>query len=463
MSLFDDPPPPRRTRPEPPPPPVALTVSQLTQRIDQALKAFGRVAVEGEVSRPNHHSSGHVYFTLKDAGALLDCKIWRSQVPRALRGRLSEGQHIVAHGTLDVYAPQGRHALVVDLVEEKGLGALLAELERLKARLAAEGLFGRKRPLPRLPRKIGVVTSRDADAWRDFLRTRTLRWPGFPVVLAHSRVQGRGAADELAAAIARLDRHGVDVIVVCRGGGALEDLWCFNEEPVARAIFAARVPVVTGVGHETDTTLVDLVADHRAHTPTDAAQTVIPARADLVAAMERQAAYLTEALERHLERRTERLTRLERARVLTHPAALFALAARRVDEAGRRLGSAANAAAAKRAQRLEQTAVRLSREAPNLRLERAARALDVMERRLTGALQRSMEQRSGKLAPLERALGAISPLAVLQRGYSITRREDGRVVRAASELEPGETVETLLGRGSVRATVVARTESEEPR
>jgi exodeoxyribonuclease VII large subunit len=433
--------------------PQVVSVTQLTLRIDAALKGFGRVSVEGEVSRPKNAASGHVFFTLKDEGATLDCKVWRAQVPRALRTPLAEGMRVVAHGALDVYPPYGKHSLVVDLVEERGIGALLAELERLKARLAAEGLFGRKRPLPRLPRRIGVVTSRDADAWRDFLRTRTLRWPLYPVVLSHSRVQGKAAAQELAAAVRRLDAHGVDVIVVCRGGGALEDLWCFNEEVVARALFEASVPVVTGVGHETDTTLVDLVADHRAHTPTDAAQTVIPARAELLAALERQEGYLDEVIARQLDRRAERLERLGRARVLARPAELFAMVQRRVDDAARRLGSAAALAASTRARLLDRAATRLAREAPHTRLERAARRLDEAGRRLAHGVERTLVARARRLEPLARALEAISPLAVLERGYSLTRRADGRLVRDAHELAVGDLIETVFHRGAAHARV----------
>ncbi|MEZ6017248.1 MAG: exodeoxyribonuclease VII large subunit [Planctomycetota bacterium] len=455
MSLFDDPPPPppRRRAPAPPAEPAVVSVTQLTQRIDSALKGFGRVAVEGEVSRAKPAASGHVFFTLKDEGAILDCKIWRTQVPRALRSRLEDGMRVVVHGMLDVYAPYGKHSLVVDLVEERGIGALLADLERLKARLAAEGLFGRKRPLPHLPRRVGVVTSRDADAWRDFLRTRSLRWSGYPVVLAHSRVQGRVAAQELVSAIRRLDAYGVDVIVVCRGGGALEDLWCFNEESVARAVFEASVPVVTGVGHETDTTLVDFVADHRAHTPTDAAQTVIPDRAQLEAALERQEGYLSEALARQLAQRVERLERIGRARVLARPEELLALSRRRVDEAGRRLTAAVGLAHARRSSALERAAQRLATERPGARLERAARRLDDLQRRLTAGVERALERRGRRLEPLGRTLEAISPLAVLERGYSITRRPDGSVVRDATALAPGDELETLFQHGAVRSRV----------
>ncbi len=404
MSLFDDLP--RRPRREQPPPRSRATsarrgeatperapregpegepaeesnvetVGQLTSRIDAALKSFGRVVVEGEISRPKTVASGHLFFTLKDDRAALDAKIWRTQVARALAGgvKLEDGARVVCHGTLDVYAPYGKHSLIVDRVEVRGIGALLAELERLKAQLREEGLFDRSRPLPRFPKLVGVVTSRDSDAWRDFLRTRSLRWPGYPVRLIHSRVQGKAAGREIASAIARLDASGVDVIVVCRGGGAIEDLWCFNEEPVARAIWASSVPVVTGVGHEADTTLVDFVADHRAHTPTDAAQTVLPDRAVLLEALERQGAYLSDAMERALLRREERFERAAAARTLRQPGVLVEDRAQRVSVAARRAQSAVEAAVQATATRVERLAARLERQSPLARVGRAEGAL----------------------------------------------------------------------------------------
>lgn len=425
----------------------------LTERIDAALKGFGRVAVEGEISRPKTVASGHVFFTLKDDRAALDAKIWRSQVPRALGAvKLEDGARVVCHGSLDVYPPYGKHSLIVDRVEARGLGALLAELERLKAQLRDEGLFDRKRPLPRLPRVVGVVTSRDADAWRDFLRTRSLRWSGFPVRLAHSRVQGQAAAREIAGAIERLDRSGVDVIVVCRGGGAIEDLWCFNDEAVARAAFAASVPVVSGVGHETDTTLIDHVADHRAHTPTDAAQTVIPERRALEDALQRSAAYLGDAVERALERREAQTLEL-----------------------GRRLRGAVAARLERGASALERAGSRLERGGPFARVGRAEERLRALAAGLTGAVDRALERRAealtraaedligagdrrarsaeDRLRLLARTLAAVSPHAVLERGYSITRRADGSVVGDAGDVAPGERISTLLASGEVDSEV----------
>ena len=258
------------------------SVGQLTRSVAERLGGLGRVAVEGELSELATPRSGHVYFKLKEEGAVLSCAVWRSQVRRAFAAEPKEGQQVVAHGRLDVYAPRGTYSLIVEKVEQRGIGALLAELEALKKELHQRGWFARERPLPLLPERVGIVTSRDGAALRDFLRTRSLRWPLYPVRLCHAPVQGPGAARAIAQAIQRLDASGVDLIVVARGGGSLEDLWAFNELPVAEAIWNCSVPVVSGVGHETDFTLADLVADHRAHTPTDAGQTVIPERAALV-------------------------------------------------------------------------------------------------------------------------------------------------------------------------------------
>ena len=226
-------------QPDARPEPAILSVGQLAQRVTTQLKGLGRVAVEGEVSDLKRPGSGHVYFDLKDDGALIRCAIWRSRAKAALRSRLETGMRVVCHGELDLYKPRGSFSLIVDRVEQKGIGALLAQLEELKAELAAQGYFERTRPLPALPRVVGVVTSRDGAAFQDFLRTRSLRWPLYPVRLAHTPVQGRAAAPAIADAIRALDHSGVDVIAVIRGGGSLEDLWGFNERPVAEASAAA--------------------------------------------------------------------------------------------------------------------------------------------------------------------------------------------------------------------------------
>ncbi len=458
--------------------PAPESVGQLTSRIDAALKRFGRVAVEGEISRPKTVASGHVFFTLKDPRAAIDAKIWRGQLQKALPPgmKLEDGARVICYGTLDVYAPYGKHSLIVDRVEVRGIGALLADLERLKVQLREEGLFERRRPLPRFPQTVGVVTSRDADAWRDFLRTRSLRWPGYPVRIAHSRVQGKTAAREIAHAIQALDRSGVDVIVVCRGGGAIEDLWCFNEEVVARAIFAASVPVVTGVGHETDTTLADFVADHRAHTPTDAAQTVLPDQRAIRDAVDRQSAYLSDVLERQLSQREERLARVARSRVMTPPQVMVQERSQRLDGMGRRARAALEARVSGAATGLERLGSRLERQSPMARLARVEERLGslqtrlgrVMEQQLVAlddrlqragvaqatAIERTLERATRRLEPAARTLSAVSPLAVLERGYSITQTEDGEVVTDVSRVSAGMKMTTVVHGGEVDSTVV---------
>ena len=457
--------PPRPAEPAPraePALPQLFTVGALTGAIQGRLSELGRVRVEGEVSQKKRAAAGHVYFDLKDPGAKLACKIWQSVVSRALKFDLAEGAKVIAWGKLDVYAPQGGYSLIVDKVELQGLGAMLAELEKLKAELRARGWFERKRPLPRFPRTIGVVTSRDTAALRDFLKTRSTRWPGYPLRLVHTPVQGPTAAASIAAALRALDASGVDVIALVRGGGSLEDLWCFNELAVAEAIFACRAPVVTGVGHETDTTLADLVADRRAHTPTDAAQTVIPDRGELVAKIERLGGYLTEAFERAFEERAERLATLAARPVLRGAGWILDERARALAAAHARLDHALVAKLERRSGALSALSARIARRTPAAELARRAQRLAAAQPRLAAALQRGLAAREARLATEARSLEAVSPLKVLARGYSITRRvDDGRALVDARTLTPGTELETRLAHGSFRARVESVESPEE--
>lgn len=453
-----------------------VTVGELTAEISRRLSALGRVAVEGEVGQVKHAGSGHIYFTLKDAGATVACAVWRSRVNPEVRQRLVEGRQVVCHGTIDVYKPRGSYSLIVDRVEPRGMGELLARLEVLKSELRERGYFERRRPLPALPGVVGVVTSRDADALRDFLRTRTLRFRSYPLRLRHTRVQGPGSAAEVARAIADLDASGVDVICVVRGGGSLEDLWTFNELPVAEAIWRCSVPVVSGVGHETDTTLADLVADHRAHTPTNAAEMVLPDRAQLEQSLERAAGYLGRAIDRVLDQRARRLEAVasrphlvDGARPVRQREETLARLFKRMQVAYRVQGQAggerllrASAALARRSPaawlersgaRLEALAERLPRAAMLARDRRALRLEGTAERMPAGA-EGAGTRRAAALDVLERGLHAVSPLAVLGRGYSITRRADGTVLRAADDVAAGAELETLLGSGTVRSKVL---------
>jgi len=437
--------------------PPLYTVGQLSSVIHGRLSELGRVRVEGEVSQPKRMHSGHVYFDLKDAGARLACKVWQSKVRDVVRFELEGGAQVIAWGRLDVYPPQGGYSLIVDRLEALGLGALLAQLEARKAELAARGWFDRSRPLPSLPRTIGLVTSRDGAALRDFLRTRSLRWPGYPLRLAHTPVQGPGAAEAIAETIRVLDASGVDVIVVARGGGSLEDLWAFNELPVAQAIWESRVPVVTGVGHQTDTTLADLVADHRAHTPTDAAQTVIPDRARLCEGIARQGNYLTDALERLVAGREERLSTLAGRPVLRDAEWILGERARRLSSLRARLDSSLAGQLSRARAELAGQGARLERRSPRRELERRRRALESAGLRLGSLGPRTLERRESALGQAARALEGVSPLAVLARGYSMTRRADGpragEVLRDTSGLAAGERVETRLSRGAFVARI----------
>ncbi len=432
-----------------------LSVTALTRRIASALESLGRVSVEGEVSRIQRAASGHVYFELKDLDAKLSCAIWRSQLPTALRFELREGAQVVAHGKLDVYAPRGGYSLIVQRVEPAGIGALLAQFEALKDELRKRGWFERKRALPSLPRVIGVATSRDGAALQDFLRTRTQRWPGYPLRFVHTQVQGAGAAAQIARAIDSLDRSGVDVICVVRGGGSLEDLWAFNELPVAEAIWRSKTPVVSGVGHETDTTLCDLVADLRAHTPTDAAQRVIPDRAALDERLERASGHLAQALDVLFSRADERLTRLERSRLLTEPKALVEAPERRLAAAQARLRSGVERRFDAARARLELAHRKLGRASPAEHLAARRTRLALAEAALPRAA-RTLGDR--ELQRAERAgarLHALSPLAVLERGYSITFvKGSAAPLVAASGARAGDELHTRTADGVVLSRVL---------
>ena len=429
------------------------TVRELTRRIEGQLSGLGRVSVEGEISRITRAASGHLYFDLKDLDAKLACTIWKSQVASAARFELREGLQVVAHGKLDVYAPRGTYSLNVQRLEPAGIGALLAELERRKQELKQRGWFDRKRPIPAFPRRIGVATSRDGAAFQDFLRTRTLRWPLYPVLLAHTPVQGAGAAAEIARALGRLDQAGVDVIVLCRGGGSLEDLWAFNEPAVAEALWNSRTPVVCGVGHETDVTLADLVADRRAHTPTDAAQVVIPERAALVEELLTARDHLARAVDLALEERGQRLSRAAGSRVLRDPRTLVGMRRERLGRLSSSLGARAARRLSQGEQRVFAATRALERASPAARLAAAAARLQSLRVALAGAAVRLLERRQASTVRAAAQLEALSPLGILARGYSITSRADGGVLLDAAAAAPGEVLSTRLRTGSLISRV----------
>jgi exodeoxyribonuclease VII large subunit len=401
--------------------PPVLTVGQLTAEIKDVLESsFAEVWVSGEISNLSRPQSGHCYLTLKDEDAQLRAVLWRTAASR-IRFDLDDGLEVICHGHLDLYAPRGSYQLVIDQMLPKGLGALELALRKLRQRLAAEGLFdaARKRPLPRFPRQIAIVTSPTGAALRDFLEVLRRRWRGTDVLVLPARVQGAGAAAEIAAAIATANRlaRPIDVLVVARGGGSLEDLWAFNEEPVVRAIAASRIPVVSAIGHEIDVTLADLVADVRALTPSEAAELVVPSREELLADLVRHERRLVAGLRSHAAAARGRLEVLSGSVVFRRPTARIHDLARAVDELGQRT-----------------------------------------ERAIGQAMRASRGLVEAKAAHLE----SLSPLAILGRGYSLTRRPaDDGWIRSADVLSPGDEIVTRFARGEVTSRVekVARPEA----
>jgi exodeoxyribonuclease VII large subunit len=386
-----------------------FSVGELVGEINDLLRSeFTDIHVEGEVSGFKPAASGHWYFSLKDpeGDAVISCAMFRgdnSRVKKAPR----EGEKVLVFGSVDVYAPRGTFSLKVRRLELTGAGELARRLEELRQRLADEGLFdpAKKRPLPAYPRVIGVATSPTGAALQDILRVLGQRWPGLPVVLAGCKVQGEGAAEEVAAAVRRLNDDGrADVILVGRGGGSAEDLFCFNEEVVVRAIAGSRIPTVSCVGHEIDVTLSDFAADWRAATPSHAAERVVPVRAEVAAWVDERAERLRAAMERRVRVLRDRLARVR----LQHP---------------------------------------------RQRIERGRQRADELDERLRAAVARGLQRRRDRAVAAGRHLDALSPLRVLDRGYALVQRE-GEAVTDAAALRVGDVLDARFAKG--RATLVVR-------
>lgn len=412
--------------------------------------------LEGEVSGLRPAASGHWYFTLKDEGAQVPAVMFRNANGK-VRFPVADGDVVLCRGRLSVYEPRGTWQIVVDEMQPRGLGALQAAFEALKRRLQAEGLFdpARKRPLPFLPRRIGIVTSPTGAAIRDMLRILSERDPGLEVLVAPARVQGRGAADEIAAALDLLAADGrVQVILCGRGGGSIEDLWAFNEEVVARAIARCPVPVISCVGHEIDFTIADFVADHRAPTPTAAAETAVPRRADLEATLAGLEGRMAQAMARRIRRHRIDVGRLEGR--LISPRRRLELWMQRLDELRDRLARAARTALGSARSRLDAARLRLRRGSPGARAALLRPRVSALDLALTRSVRARVELRRARLGVLDGTLHALSPLAVLSRGYAIVRRRgDGAVVREPGEAPPGTDLTVRLGTGALEASVTA--------
>jgi exodeoxyribonuclease VII large subunit len=433
-----------------------FTVSELTRAVKETLEGrFGGLWVEGEISNLRSHTSGHVYFTLKDEEAQIRAVLFRSRV-RRVRFEPVDGLHVLAFGRLDVYAVRGEYQLVCEVLEPKGVGALQLAFEQLKARLLAEGLFdaARKRPLPTLPRRVGLVTSPTGAAVRDFLRVVTRRFAGLQVLVCPVRVQGETAAGEIAEALRTLNRLGdLDVIVLARGGGSLEDLWAFNEEAVARAIAASKIPVISAVGHETDVTIADFVADLRAPTPSAAAELVVREKTELA----RQVATLGTRLARTMRQRTgrlaDRLADIRRRRVLTDPGRPLRDWARRVDDLGTRLGRAMARHDARARERLDRAARALRPALLAAPVRNQRRLAGQLEGRLRRGVGEATARRRRAVEALAARLDGLSPLACLARGYAIAALPSGEVLTRGDRVRIGERVIVRLHEGSLGCRV----------
>ena len=439
-----------------------LTVSRLNQEARQLLESgLGRLWVEGEISNLARPASGHLYFTLKDARAQVSCALFRNRA-LGLRFTPENGARVLLRGQVSLYEARGNYQLIVDQMEEAGDGALRRAFEELKTKLFNEGLFDEadKRPLPDLPRCIGVITSPSGAAIRDVLTVLKRRFPGIPVVIYPTRVQGDGAAEDIVAAIRAADKRAdCDVLLLTRGGGSLEDLWPFNEEKVARAVAACRLPLVSAVGHEVDVVITDFVADVRAATPSAAAELLSPDRQVLTARLKQLAARLRQQLSQRLERQHEQLDWLLRRLQQRHPGRNIIQQMQRLDELEQRLNRAIQQQLAQRRAVLQTATAKLRQQHPGRLLERLSARNRDLAQRLKYCINIQLSRHREKLAILARALETVSPLATLERGYSITLAgRNGRVVTESGQVAPGDTLETRLANGRIFSTV-AETES----
>lgn len=437
------------------PVPAALSVSELNRLAREALEArFPPLWVHGEISNFTRAPSGHLYFTLKDSSAQVRCTLWRAQAQR-LRLTPSNGMRVEARATVSLYEPRGDYQLKVETLREAGIGNLHEAFLRLKARLEAEGLFDPaiKRTIPLYPRALAIITSSQAAALRDVQATLARRAPHLPLIVIATPVQGEGAGARIAAALDRLrtlpEASRPDAVLLVRGGGSLEDLWAFNEEAVARAIRACPVPVIVGVGHETDFTIADFAADARAATPTAAAEQASAGFVDATGRLAHLRIMLQRALQRRIDTAQQRLDRS--ALRLIHPRQRVDRNRLALSTLGQRLTRAINARHTLIARHVEHLGQRFDAHRPDP--SQLRRPLDALSRQLTQSLARQLAARHEHLAALEAHLQHLSPEAVLARGYSITRDADGQILRSATQVDTGTRVSIRLHEGELDATV----------
>jgi exodeoxyribonuclease VII large subunit len=434
-----------------------MTVSELTARIRTLLEQqFYEVWIEGELSNCKVWNTGHMYFTLKDGGAQIKGVMFRSALQRT-RFKPQDGLHVVARAKVSVYDPKGEYQIICEHLEPEGLGALQLAFDQLKQRLATEGLFDarRKRTLPALPRKIGVVTSLDGAAIRDIIKVLRRRYANAHIVIRPARVQGEGAAMDITRALRAIGRvPGVDVVIVGRGGGSIEDLWAFNEEVVARAIAGCPVPTISAVGHETDVTIADFVADLRAPTPSAAAELVVSRKDDFCGRIDRLTQRVSAAMAARVHRLEARLRTLEARSGYSGTQARLAMRARHTAELSHELRAAMTAILASHDRRWR----RLRRNLESLDLRRRLSGmrtrLVAVDGRLSSAAARRRHAADARLRSTAARLESLSPLRVLGRGYAVAFK-DGAVVRNAADVHTGESIEVRVERGTLECTVDA--------
>lgn len=418
-------------------------------------RGFGSLWLEGELSNLSRPSSGHWYFSLKDESAQLRSAMFR-QRNMLVNFAPKDGMRVLVRGRVSLYEPRGDYQFLADYMEEAGEGALRRQFEQLKAKLAAAGLFApeHKKPLPALPKRIGVITSPTGAAIRDVLHILKRRFPAIPVLIYPVPVQGPGAAAQIAEAIRLADRRAdCDVLILSRGGGSLEDLWSFNEEIVARAIFDCRIPLITGIGHEVDFTIADFVADVRAPTPSGAAELAVPDRQAWLNSLQVFQRRLLNCLRHHLAKHQQHFTHLQRRLQQVHPGIQLRQRAQRLDELEQRLIRVLQFDLKTRSHLLNTHVGRLQAQSPVLQLANARNRLEQLQQRLQMQLRERIVQRRNQMNIAVRALSALSPLATLTRGYAIVTDAHGHAVLNAGKLQTGDAITARLSKGRVMATV----------
>lgn len=435
-----------------------LSVSQLNARARTLLEeVFPRVWVEGELSNLARPSSGHLYFSLKDSKAQIRCAFFRQHASR-VRLTLRDGLQVKVRGRVSLYEGRGDYQLIVDALETAGDGALRQAFEALKARLEQEGLFAqsRKQALPAFPRRIGVITSASGAAVRDIISVFRRRAPFVELTIVPSAVQGNEAAGQLVSALQQADQAGFDALIISRGGGSLEDLWPFNEESVARAVAACSTPIVSAVGHETDVSICDFVADVRAPTPSAAAELLSPDTQAMLLQLQRCQRQLQQCMKVRLARDHLRLDGLRRR--LRHPGERLAQQSQRLDELDMRLQRAWQHRLEQRQQQLGNLLGRLQQQHPERMLRVLHERLTQLQQRLPRAMRLGLQQRQQQLESAAQGLHLISPLATLGRGYSILLDQQGRAIRRQQDTRPGQQLQARLAEGKL----TLRVEAEQP-